>query len=238
MNTPKWIRDANRVKSNFKKLGDKWVTKEQCQILFPCYYEEKKLATITDIVKVLGVCMILVNDTYAVLSVNAMIEFTPSEINTTEIDNEKYYQMVFDPGSIVIDNIKIVKQDTLPYYIYDVFISKGKIPWFMNYTDVCKLFDTAKEYADANVGSNPEIIQLLVSLIARDKKDRTLYFRQIVKDKIQQGNDVVFIPMKSIDYGATNTVTKLGGNYMSIGIVSALNNPSDKVENIESILRY
>ena len=107
----------------------------------------------------------------------------------------------------------------------------------MNYIDMCRLFDTAKEYADANVGSNPEVIQMMISLIARDKDNRNIYYRQIANTNQDIDNRLVFIPIRNINYGATNTVNKLGGNYMSTGIISALNNPSDKVENIESILR-
>lgn len=235
MNELKWIRDANIIKSNFKKLGSSWVTKENCDIYFPCHYTEKKLAILGDHAKVLGVVMISVGNTYAVLSVNAMIDFTPSEITTVDMYDEKYYKMSFDKGSIVISNINVVKQDTLPYFIYDVFISKGRIPWYMDYTDMCKIFDTAGEYADTNIGNNPEVIQTLISLIARDKNDRTKYYRQVTDEDAK--DRLVFIPINSVSYGATNTVNKLGGNYMSTGIISALNNPSDKVENIEAILR-
>lgn len=233
-----YIRDKNVIKNNFKKIGEKWIAIKTCQVLFPVHYSEKSLCEFSsDVTKVLGIVMIIVDKTYAVLSVNAMVDFTPSEITTIDVDGEQYYQMSFDAGSTVIDNMKVVKQDTLPYYIYDVFISKGRIPFYLNYVDVCKLFDTARSYADANVGERPEVIQLMVSLIARDKKDRTKYYRQIIKDNSGVDTNMVFIPMKSVEYGATNTVNKLGGNYFQTGVVSALINPSEKVENIESILR-
>ena len=110
MNTPEWIRDANIIKQNFKKLGSSWVAIEDCKIFFPCHYEEKKLAIISDSVRSLGVVMIAVDSKYAVLSVNAMIDFTPSEVSTVDMDGEKYYQLSFDKGSIVIENINVVKQ--------------------------------------------------------------------------------------------------------------------------------
>ena len=232
-----YVRDSNVVKNNFKKLNNKWIAIKPCKVIFPVHYAEKKLCEFnSEITKVLGIVMILVNNTYAVLSVNAMIEFTPGEISTIELEGEQYYQMSFDAGSTVINNMKVVKEDILPYFIYDVFISKGRIPGYMNYEDVCKIFDTAKSYADANVGERPEVIQLMVSIVARDKNDRTKYYRQVVKDHTDNSR-LVFIPMKSVEYGATNTVNKLGGNYFQTGVISALINPSDKVENIESILR-
>lgn len=233
-----WIRDGNRVKSNFKKLGEKWITTKTCHIFFPCHYEEKRLAMVTDRVDVVGIIMILVDDAYAVLSVNAMLSLSPDETTMIEMEGEKYYKLTFDPGSVVMESTKVVKQDALPYQIYDSFISKGRIPWYVDYLDMCRLFETAKQYADVNVGSNPEVMQLMASLIARDKKDRTIYYRQIVKDKNDTENRLVFIPIKSVEYGATNTVNKLGGSYFQTGVISSLNNPTEKVENIESILRY
>jgi hypothetical protein len=46
-----------------------------------------------------------------------------------------------------------------------------------------------------------------------------------------------FIPFRSPIYGATNTTAKLIGAYFDDSINSALVNPSEKVEGVESLLR-
>lgn len=233
------LREPNVVLNNFKTIGDKWVAKKKCKIYFPVHFEEKSLAEIGDTYHVLGIVGIVVEGTYAVLSVNAMIGFTPSETTTVDIDGEQYYEMGFDAGSVVIDNLNVVEKDTLPYFIYDLFISKGRIPWYIGYMDMCKLFDTAKSYSGANVGNRPEVIQLMVSIISRYKRDRNIYYREIINDRGGLVDELVFIPIKSVEYGATNEINKLGGSNFQIGVVSSLIHPSTgPVEQLEQILTY
>ena len=50
-------------------------------------------------------------------------------------------------------------------------------------------------------------------------------------------NPPVFIPISSIEFGATNTLNKLGGNYFDKGVASALVTPTESVELIEIIIR-
>ena len=214
-----YLRDSDVVKSNFKVINKRWVALKDCEIYFPVEYKLKGLAEVSDHVYTLGVVMITVGTVYAVLSVNAMITFNPTSIEEIKYGNDPYYKLSFEAGDTVIENIDIVKQDTLPYHIYDLFISKGKIPAYMSYVDMCRLFETSKSYADANVGSRPEVVQLMISLIARAKED------------------LEWIKMSNIEYGATNTLNKLGGNYFSEGVASALINPTERLENIESLLR-
>lgn len=231
-----YLRDSDVIKSNFKVINKRWVALKDCEIYFPVEYKLKGLAEVSDHVYTLGVVMITVGTVYAVLSVNAMITFNPTSIEEIKYGNDPYYKLSFEAGDTVIENIDIVKQDTLPYHIYDLFISKGKIPAYMSYVDMCRLFETSKSYADANVGSRPEVVQLMISLIARAKEDKRIYYRQVV-DSDPESKNLEWIKMSNIEYGATNTLNKLGGNYFSEGVASALINPTERLENIENLLR-
>lgn len=231
-----YLRDPSLINKHFKKINNSLIALKDCSVFFPKIYEQKALATISDEVSVLGVLMFQVDSTYAVMNLNAMVHFTPIRTDSVNIDGEDYYQMVFEAGSRVIPELTVVKRDTLPYLVYDLFISNGKIPFYMGYLDMCRLFDTAKAYADADVGTRPEVIQLLVSLIARSKSNQNKYYRQVISDKTDE-SDLKFIPIKSVAYGATNTVNRLGGSGFKTGVISSLIYPADKVENIESILR-
>lgn len=234
---PTWIRDPNVIKSSFKEMGGKWIALNDAKIYFPVHYEEKGLAVISDTVETLGIVCIRVGDAYAVLSVCARIVLSPSAVNRVDHDGEPYYELEFEKGSVVMESTKVVKNDILVYYISDTFISKGRIPWFMSYVDMCKIFRTAESHANSEVAKRPEIIELLVSLIARDNKDRSKYYRQVTNATHDVVNKVSFVPLKNIEFGATNTLSKLGGAYFQTGVVSALINPTERVENIESILR-
>lgn len=131
-----------------------------------------------------------------------------------------------------------MKTDTLVFRIYDEFIAKGRVPWYMGYDELGKLFDTAKTFAGANIGQNHEVTELLVSMIARDPEDRTKYYRQTVKslgDLVSRPPSI--IPLRSVQYSATNTVNKLAGSYWNDALTSALVSPGERTERIEALLR-
>lgn len=238
MDTNNLIRDGEKIISCLKEIGDKLITTKGCKIYFPKRFEDKGVATIGSYNEVLGFIGIVVdNKYYAALSVIAKIPFTPDETNTIDINGTIYYEMSFDPGSVVCPNLNVIKQDTLCFNIYDIFF-KGCVPWYMDYKDMCDIYSTAKEYADASIGERPEAIALSVSLIARDSDNIRIYYRQTVGN-MSKGcvKTPTWISMKSVEYGATNTISKLGGNYFQDGVISSLLDPTDKVEKIERILR-
>lgn len=239
MKSSEFHRDGDKVTASLKELGNTLVTLTGCKVYFPVSFENYKLAAFdgSDI-KVLGAFIIALEDkSYGLVNVNTKMSLTPSEVNTVPINGDMYYELVFDKGSTVSDNLECLKDDVLTYYIYNYFVGKGLVPWYFTYNDLCHLFDTADEYANAKVGSNPEIIGLMMSIITRDMKNRTIPYRQVVKTLNDTVNPPVFIPISSIEFGATNTLNKLGGNYFDKGVASALVTPTESVELIESIIR-
>jgi hypothetical protein len=167
-----------------------------------------------------------------------MVPLEPSITNRVKIDGDEYFEFVFNKGASVFKTTTLVKSDSLVYRIYDDFLAKGYVPWYVGYDELGMLFDTASEFAGANIGKNSEVTQLIASIVARDPNDRTKYYRQVVHslqdlEKIRP----VFVPLKSVQYAATNTTTKLGGAYFQQGVISALISPSARQERIESILR-
>ena len=233
-------RDAGAVQAYLKELPDgRLVTTKGCKIYIPTRYAERGLASIGIETHIVGIYAIVVEDQYyAVCSVNAMQRIEPTSSIKVVFNDEEYYEFTFDPGSTVISSLQLVKTDTLVFKIYDEIISKGRVPWYLGYADLGRLFDTAKYHAGANIGQNHEVTELLISMIARDSKDRRVYYRQSVKTlKDVQDNPPAFIPLRSTTYGATNTTSKLAGSYFKDGLTSALVSPADRVEPIEDILR-
>jgi hypothetical protein len=240
MNPKQLVRDATRVKACLKELPDgRLVTTKGCKIYIPVRFAERGLASIGIETHIVGIYAMVVEDKYYSISqVNALIRIDPSSTLKINIDEEEFYEFTFDPGAVVIVSLHLVKTDTLVYKIYDEIFGKGRVPWYLRYDDLHKLFDTAKLHAGANIGQNREVTELLVSMISRDSKNRHRYYRTVPKkpeDVIT--NPPVFIPLRSVTYAATNTTNKLAGSYFYEGLVSALNNPADRVERIEGILR-
>ena len=240
MNPKKLIRDPSKVLASLKELPDnRLVTTKGCKIYIPVRYAERGLAQIGIETYIVGIYAITVDDTYYGVSiVNAMTRIEPTSTIKIMVDDEEYYEFSFDPGSTVMSSTLLVKRDTLTYNIYDEIISKGRVPWYMNYIDLSKLFETAKYHAGANIGQNQEVVELIVSMIARNPDNRHEYYRHSIKslDDVTLKPPAV-IPLKSVIYGATNTTNKLAGSYFHEGLVSGLNTPSDRVERIEDLLR-
>lgn len=233
-------RNPAKIHEALTQLPDgRVIALKACKIYSPQRYAERNLSYIGAEVYILGIFGITVDDKYLGVSLlNTMVPIEPSVINKVKIDDDDYFEFVFQPGATVFKTVELMRTDTLVYRIYDEFIAKGYVPWYMDYEDLGRIFDSSKEFAGANIGQNPEVTQLIASIVARDAKDRTKYYRTVIKDrKDLREIRPVFVPLKSVQYSATNTTTKLGGSYFQQGVVSALINPSTRVERLESILR-
>lgn len=245
MNALSFTKDVARVHAAFREVIDpvtgneSLVALKACKIYLPVRFTERGLASVGLETTIVGLFAIVLEDKYyATMVVNALMRIDPIATNKVTFDGDEYFEFVFHAGSTVIPSLSLVKQNTLVYRIYDEFISKGRVPWYMGYPELAKIFDTAKKHAGANIGADHEVTELIISMIARNPNDRTQYYRQF----IQSPEDLVahppaFIPLKSVMYSATNTTNKLGGSHMQDGIISALVSPSERVERIEGLLR-
>jgi hypothetical protein len=236
----KLIRDPAKVHAALREMNDgRVIALAECKIYIPVRYAEHNLAYVGARNYILGIYAITVEDKfYGVSLLNTMIPIEPTSVSKVKIDEDNYYEFFFRKGATVFKTVNLVKTDTLVYRIYDEFIAKGYVPWFMGYEEIGKIFDTAKEFADANIGQNPEVTQLIASIVARDPRDRTKYYRTAISDSTDLNKiKPVFVPLKSVQYSATNTLTKLGGSYFQQGVVSALISPSTRIERTEAILR-
>ncbi len=240
MDVSKLVRDATKVQSHLHELPDgRLVAKKPCKIYIPVRFAEVQLAEIGIETYIVGIYAMTVEDKfYAVSLVNAMMRIEPTTTTKVEVDGDEYYEFSFAAGATVTPSIRLVRDDTLVYRVFDEIFSKGRAPWYMGLIEMCSVFDTAVKHAGAKVGTRPEVIQLIVSIIARDSNDRHRGFRELLKKQA----DVLtlkpaFIPLKSVTYAASNTVNRLGGSHFNEGLVSALVNPAERTERIEAIVR-
>jgi hypothetical protein len=240
MDPKKLIRDPSKVRAAVKELPDgRLVAVKPVKIYIPSRFTERGLAEIGIKTYIVGIYAIVLDDThYGVSSINAQLQITPTSTMKVMINEEEYYEFSFDAGSVITPSVQLVKKDTLVYRIYDEIISKGRVPWYLDYLDLGRLFDTAEYHAGARIGKNHEVTELIVSLIARNAKDRHQYYRAVPKslDDMKK-NPPAYIPLRSVIYAPTNTTNKLAGSYFSEGLVSALVSPAERVERIEGLLR-
>ena len=95
-----------------------------------------------------------------------------------------------------------------------------------------------QDYAKTKATMLPPVVEFLAAYIARSKQDRTKFIREVAKQPKDFALDQVsWVPLRSVFWSAPGTVNKLSGAYFADGVVSALVNPNNKVEKVESILR-
>lgn len=233
-------RDAGRVKAGMKQIGkDRIVSETGCRVYIPARYRDNHFAKVANDTRILGIFGIVSPDGhYAVSRCLGMVKTEPSTINLVSIEETEYMEMVYEPGDAVIANMDIVQEADFLYEVYNEFIARGNVPWYMNYYDLGKLFDMAKYYSGVKLGANHVILEMLAATISRDPKDPVKYYRQTVSTQAEVLNKPPkIVKLDSVTYGATNTTAKLIGAYFDEGVTSALVNPSDRVEPIEDLLR-
>lgn len=215
------------------------ITKTGCKIYAPVRFEEKKLLNIGADIFLVGIYLIVLPDGGCAVSLtNAMVQITPTSFTTVKINGESYYEFVFAKGATVIKNVQLVKDNKLVYKIYNEIFSQGYVPFYLNYHTLASVFDSALKHAGANVGQNREVTELVVSIIARDAKDKSRYYCEAVQKLSDlHTNPPTFIALRDVMYAPSNTLDKLAGSYMETGVVSALNQPSKRTERVEAILR-
>lgn len=230
------VRDGDAVKKAIKQVDKTLVAALDCKIYIPRRFEERKLAIISDEIRIVGIYAICVGGNYGVSSACAMMQITPSSTSIVSVDGDEYYEFTFYKGAVITPNCNLIKEDTLVYNIYDEVIAKGHIPWYLSYKDIGKIFTTSDYHGGLSLGPTNVAIEILAASIARSKDDRTIYYRHVI-DNLEGVDNSVKIPFRNVIYGATNTTARLTGAYFDDGLTSALTNPSETAEGIETLLR-
>lgn len=238
MDISKLVRNKDTIHASLVQSGTALVTKTGCRIYIPTRYEEHKMAIISNELRICCVMVMVVGEHYSVSLANAMMQITPTSTSIVNINGDDYYEFTFAKGAQITPNVNLVKDDSLVYNIYDEIVAKGHYPWFLSYEDVGKLFTSSTYHGNLTLGPNNVPLELLAAAVARSSKDRTLYYRHTVNGMEGQfTTPPVFIALKNVMYGATNTTAKLMGAYFDEGLLSAFANPSEHAEGVETLLR-
>jgi hypothetical protein len=240
MNSSQFIRDKDKVYAALHVTdNNEMVAKKSLKVYIPARFIQSEMAKFESENTFVGICAFVVDDKYyAVSCVTAVMRTEPTAINDVIIDDVEYVEMAYDPGSRVIANVNLVKIDNLIYKIYDEFISKGRVPWYMGYEDLGKLLENSHYYSGVKVGNNPQILEMIAATICRSPSDVKKYYRQGIESKEENvTNPPVVIPLRAVSYGATNAIAKLMGPYFDENVTSTLVSPGQRVERVERLLR-
>jgi len=231
--------NAKIVLTSVKNVGDKLIALKPVRVHVPVRFTECGLAQTGTETYFYGIyALIDENDNYGVSNICTMLKSSPSKTTVVKIDGTEYYEFLFMPGDAVIDDVNAVARDQLLFNVVDEFFLRGSVPWYYGYDHLGEILESVKEFVKSPLGDGSEAIEILAAAIARVKTEKSKYFRTSLKTVADlQKLKPYYVPLKSVFYSATNTTNKLAGNYFNDGITSALVNPTEKTERIESLLR-
>lgn len=215
------------------------VAKEDLYIYVPEHFKNINLVRIAKRVEVYGCHAIVSRDGfYAVRNVNAFYPINPRVTKVVTLNGVKYLEFFFPAGTVMVTTTTLVKEDTLIYFFVNEIYFNGKLPAYLNDSDVIKLLDSAAESAGSNVGKNRKLQQLLAAYLSRDPKNIQRELRFAIHDgTYKPGDPFRWTGLKNVFTAAKGALNKTVGAYLDDGIVSALNTRDGVVTPVEKILR-
>ena len=167
-----------------------------------------------------------------------MFKTVPLNVKEYKVGETEYIQLLYGKDTCIIENSEVVRKDVLSYNIFDEYMMAGRIPWFIEYEDVCTIMDNFVEFADSNAGKNLFANELIAAFVTRIKSDPSIYYRTAVTSKDRsQATKYMFNGIDDVFYSAPNTLSKMAGNYYRNGVVSALIQPEKSIGDVEKAVR-
>ena len=233
MDISKLKRNPQYIIKYMKEMDDGSIifTKE-ARVHVPKKWSESDLVNIADPITTIAILAIVIDGYYSIVTTCSIMATDPSKVSQVNIESEDYIEFIYQPKDRFLLNKSLVKRDTFPYKLFTFIFDKGQIPWYLDYSDVSQVYDNCPKYANVKFNLPHCVFEMIVGAIARNAESKNTYYRHGDWNK-----KPVYIPLRSVQFAASNTTAKLIGAYWSEGLSSALVNPSDRKELIEELLR-
>lgn len=229
------------IKSLLVKTDDgRIVCKDDIDIVFSELYIEKNLCSIMDTVNTIGMFAIIHPSTgnFGVFMIPAMVDLNVTLMNKFVNQDVTYRVLSYKKYDTIMEQSEVIVNDKLSYYLYNNFVELARVPWYIHYDALLGMFDQEWHYVGKLLTDVPQVIDMLISSIARDSKNDAMLYRGVVKSKEDIfANPPKWIPMKNISMGPADTMNKILGAYYDDGLASAIAKPSDVTTDVEKIMR-
>src|SRR5690606_17864820 len=149
-----------RVYKAIQEVDNQLIAVKTVKVHIPARFPGRDLALFEEESMFTGICAFIVDDAYAVSTVPAMMRTEPTLTNTVTVGDEDYLELTYEPGARIVTNLNLVKVDSLLYKIYDEIIAKGRVPWYLGYEDLGRIFEHSVYHAGESVGPNPAIMEI------------------------------------------------------------------------------
>lgn len=226
-------KDFDRFLEYKPDLKQQIFTGDKLQVIIPQRYEAYGHLEIGETVITIGVCDLLIDDTYqATLNMLTKIEIAHSEISKKTIEGQVYFVLTLYKGDRFICNTEVIKDSSVLFTIYSEMVTKGHMIYNMNYDQVAYLLDKSKELCDTSLRVDHVILEIIYSHIARDTNNLAIQYRHTdMKD------DLKFIGLRTISYSPTSTTARLLGSYWNEALNSSVLTEVKNSSILEDLLR-
>ncbi|EPU3829047.1 hypothetical protein ACVWU4_001028 [Campylobacter coli] len=231
-----FIKNKNKISDLIKKVGNITYVTDDCYVLFPIRFTERKLASLGNTTRVLGMLALVNNNNqYATINSSIFLDLTPSNISSIMIDNDEYVKLEFHKDSVFMPNDKCIKSDQFLYNIFEEFIIKGNIPFYLDYEELSNIISNSKILNNNTIGDDPIAMEILTYIIARTRENKDLSYREALHKGYKY--DPEFIALGDIIFSFSSVGAKLIGGYFSAGIGNAIVQPETQSNKTTDILR-
>ena len=219
----------------FKQDGDRWIfTGKKLEVYIPKVYEDKGLLRLGEVVTTLGIIHLRINDMfYSNLMILARLTIEYINIDTVTEDDYDYVVLTLVENSVFIKNRYIVKDSDLIYTTLMVFLALGKIPPFISYDNIHRLYDNDKKHCGVDLSLNHSIMEMICAHIYRSKDDPYQFYRHT-----RMNEKPIIVPIHQISHAPQSTTARIVGSYLTEGITSSLVDDTERTPSIvENLLR-
>lgn len=218
----------------FVTKGDRMVfIGNTMKVIVPQFYETYGMLRMDAMVDTLGILRCEINGTsYFNLMLLAIIRMAPSSIDTETIDGDPYVVLSFVKGDTFISHTRIVKSADVLYNIYVMTIALGKMPKFIAYEHIHRLFDQAKLTTGVDLGIQKSAFSMILSHIYRTNADPSVGYRYS-----DMKEDPVVVALHMIAYSPDSNLAKIMGSYMGEGLTSATVSSKTSRMEVEEVFR-
>lgn len=224
-------RDKDAVSKHITVKEGAYFTDTKTIIEFPKWYQDKDLYVNESVHYLYGIFAIIIGNNYSVSRIPTVLTTSPVMVTEVEKDGELYINFHYGAGSKILESSKAIMQPYLVYNFFDGYFLQAKIPWYVGYEDLSAIMDNTVPYGGTNLGNNQTSNELLCSFIARQVKDKRLFYR------LDPKGHPAYVDLMDVRYSSLSTVNKLAGNYFNEAMVSALVQKEKKPTTLEKHVR-
>lgn len=237
-NNKKLIRNPKAIDKLIDKKGDRLIANTDLVIIFPQKFVDKHISTVGNVSKIVGIFIIVDPSTgkYALSIIPTRVLVTPSEISTFTANNEVYVVLHISKNTLLINSTKVIKDKSVAYELFELFFIQAKVPFYLGYNDLPKVFKNIKRYTGSNAANDDITFELLTAIISRDPSNPSKSVRETLKGNVDDARPI-YKGLKDIHYVISSNLAKITGSYFKTGLISVINNPATEVDKLESLVR-